>query len=542
MRFWLLAPPLMVLTSAVEPPPVPAEPIELAIARSMCGSGPAPAGATRILEGYGAGGFAVRTQVAEAQAFFSNGVQLAHAFAHQAAIDAFVEARRRDAACAMCAWGEAWSRGPTINFGVSSEDADKAAAIVAEAEKLAAGAPELERGLIAALKLRYTDEIVGRNRAFAEAMDTLAREHPADDALATLAADAWMIAGDWSKEALARPVELLEIVLGRNPDYAPAIHFYIHATEGAGFPERAERFADALPRLAPAASHLIHMPSHTYYWIGRYQDAASVNVRAVTIGEDDARTAGLKGDELWTVPSYHLHNVHFGLGGALMSGDGKAALALARPLIEWRARAGKVESFGQIVAGEAFVAVARFAAPEQMLALADPGADNPTARTMWRYARGEALARKGDLRGLKAEIRALRGQKAGLPRLATLGGLVLEARLAMLRGKPKAAVARLERAAAIEEVAPYGTSADPPLWWFPVRRLLATALLANGDAQGAWKAADASLKRRPHDPVALAVRGAARAEFGNAADAERDLADARARWRGDPAALVGPLS
>ena len=52
-----------------------------------------------------------------AQAFFDNGMQLAHAFAHKAAVEAMGEAVRLDPTCAMCLWGQAWARGPTINFG-----------------------------------------------------------------------------------------------------------------------------------------------------------------------------------------------------------------------------------------------------------------------------------------------------------------------------------------------------------------------------------------------------------------------------------------
>src|SRR5438128_1570305 len=63
----------------------------------------------QIMVGYGSGGFPVTTGVPQAQAFFNNGMQLAHAFAHTAAIAAFTEAVRLDPACAMCLWGEAWA-------------------------------------------------------------------------------------------------------------------------------------------------------------------------------------------------------------------------------------------------------------------------------------------------------------------------------------------------------------------------------------------------------------------------------------------------
>ena len=72
--------------------------------------------AKAILVGYGTGGFAIRTANPGAQAYFDNGMQLAHAFAHKAATGAFKRAEQLDPTCAMCVWGEAWSRGPTLNY------------------------------------------------------------------------------------------------------------------------------------------------------------------------------------------------------------------------------------------------------------------------------------------------------------------------------------------------------------------------------------------------------------------------------------------
>ncbi|MES2989389.1 MAG: hypothetical protein V4808_15930 [Pseudomonadota bacterium] len=535
MRRLMLAPMVLLLGSTAAPVPYSSA----AKLGSWCGSGDLVAedAKTVILAGYGAGGFKITTKSAEAQAFFTNGMQLAHAFAHKAAIKAFQEARRLDPECAMCAWGEAWSSGPTINYGIKPEEAKPLAAMVEEAEKLAAGATVRERNLIGALKLRYVG--AAGNRDFADAMEKIAAIAPGDDAIATIAADARMIAADdWNADTMKRPVEFLETVLARNPDYAPAIHFYIHATEGAGYPARAEKFADRLAIVAPAASHLIHMPSHTYYWIGRYGDAATSNFNAVKVDQANADRLKLPGpDAVWKL-GYHGHNVHFGLGGSLMSGDAEIGLKLAAPLIEMAGRSKEPLSvFMQAVLGEAYIAVARFGTADQMLATADPGDKSVVAQALWRYARGEALARKGDFAGVRREGRAVpkkvADDKSGMATaLLAISRNVLDGRVAMLQGKPAKAVAFFTAAAAIEEAKPLSNYMDPPLWWYPVRRDVAAALLASGDAKGALAAADASLKRRPQDPVALAIRGQAQAKLGATAGAARDLADAKRGWRG----------
>ena len=111
--------------------------------------------------------------IRKAQAFFDNGMQLAHAFAHKAAIEAMDEAVRLDPSCAMCLWGQAWASGPTINFGKSEDEVAKLAEIADKAAELAkANGTDRERALIHALQLRYKNGGGGKpgDLNFAKAM------------------------------------------------------------------------------------------------------------------------------------------------------------------------------------------------------------------------------------------------------------------------------------------------------------------------------------------------------------------------------------
>ncbi len=62
----------------------------------------------------------------------------------------------------------------------------------------------------------------------------------------------------------------LERVLASNPDHPGALHLYIHAVEASTQPGRAEAAADRLRPLMPGAGHIVHMPSHIYWRVGRY--------------------------------------------------------------------------------------------------------------------------------------------------------------------------------------------------------------------------------------------------------------------------------
>lgn len=473
----------------------------------------------QILDGYGAGGFKVDTTNPQAQAFFDNGMQLAHAFAHKAASDAMAEAVRLDPACAMCRWGEAWTSGPTINYSVEGKELATAARLAAKAQRMtrATGTP-LQRKLTAAMVTRYRHGGGGKagDLAFAKAMQALVVAYPANNAIATLAADAWMQApadsDDDFKRNNRKAITLLEPVLARNPDYTPAIHFYIHASESVDQGAKTEPFADRLGALAPKASHLVHMPSHTFYWVGRYADAARVNRQAVDIGIAQAKAMDAPLPEgVFGLP-YHAHNVTFGLGGALMAGDAENALYLGRQLVGVAEQKRMDGAFMQALAGSGYVALALHAPLAEVMAL--PAPTRPYLKGLWHYARGEAQARIGNAAAVRAEAAAISTpvadkEKEGWSWQAAeslrIAQAVLQGRAAILEGDYGAAQSAFLRGAEKQEQPAYGRAADPPLWWFPVRRSLAEAKLAAGDNAGARAEAQATLKVRPKDPGAMAL-------------------------------------
>ncbi|PZQ57879.1 MAG: hypothetical protein DI570_19240 [Phenylobacterium zucineum] len=555
LAVWCLAPPLL---NAMTPQPalLPVGKIcGFAAPETVGGGGSTPAEPRPdLLKGYGTTGFPVTGASPEAQAYFDNGMTLAHAFAHKPSIAAMTEAARLGPDCAMCVWGEAWVRGPTLNYSVDRKTTAELAALADKAASLVKNETPRERALIAALQLRYK---AGGNAAFAKAMDALVRAYPDDNEIAILAADALMITAFWDhgennpnlKPAMYRPVELLQAALARNPDDTGAIHFYIHATEVAGVPARALPYAERLQALSPAASHLVHMPSHTYYWVGRYGAAKRSNIDASAIDKQNAARQGLTGPEAVWKLSYHAHNVHFGIGSALMDGDAAGGLALAKDVIDYLPnQPGTGGGFLQVVAGNAYAAYGRYADQAAVAALADPGGKHPLARAMWRYARGEAAARRGDAGAIRAEalqiqlspgeLKGFKGPKAEAVAMAKIARLVLLGRAAMLENDPATAARQFHFAAELQRKQ-LRNFTDPPIWWYPIRRSYAAALLESGQAERAVTEAQASLARQPDDALTLLVLARAEAALKRPnADA---LDRARKGWTGDPGVLATNL-
>ncbi|MGH6919122.1 MAG: hypothetical protein ACREJ0_15625, partial [Geminicoccaceae bacterium] len=311
---------------------------------------------------------------------------------------------------------------------------------------------------------------------------------------------------------LGEAVAAIEGVLDVNPDHPGAIHLYIHLTEASAGPERAEPFADRLAALMPAAGHIVHMPAHTYYRIGRYLDALETNVAAVAA--DEAYLAQV--DATGAYPyGYYPHNIHFALMSAFMAGDAERALWAADRL-EGKVQDEVAAAIGwiQLIKQGPYFTHAHMSDPDTVLAIADPGDGFPLVKAMWHYARGVAFAGKGDVAAARreaaqiAEISARHDPDATYPPdiapvandTMAIARHVVEARVAQADGDLAQAIAELETAVQIQDSLAY---LEPPFWYYPVRQSLGAALLMAGRPADAADVLRQSLVAAPNNGWAL---------------------------------------
>ena len=151
--------------------------------------------------------------------------------------------------------------------------------------------------------------------------------------------DYWRKGGREPNPQSAPIVPTLERVLARAPNHVGAIHFYIHAVEASDRPERAEPYADKLRGAVPGAGHLVHMPSHIFYRVGRYLDALADNKTAV--GVDEKYLADANAPMGVYRLGYYPHNIHFVMASAQMAGDGPTVIAAAEKLRAPHPRRGR---------------------------------------------------------------------------------------------------------------------------------------------------------------------------------------------------------
>ena len=484
-----------------------------------------------IESGMGSGGFAVRTSDPEAQAWFDYGLQLFHAFYHDDSKLAFDRAVERDPQCSMCLWGQALSRGATQNYDVSADDQKSALDDARKAQ--AAAVTELEKTVSAALIARYSAKQDPKAETdFAAALEAAQALDPQAADISLIAAEALLTAARrGNPEAASHAVAILEPILARDPDNTAAIHYYIHATAWTGQSAQAEPYAERLADLAPKASHLVHMAGHAFFPLGRYEDAAVANARALLVDAEHAAATGLAGP-LGT-PGYYGHNLAFGLDAALMAGDAELAVKFAHDADV--AFIDRPRENSEEVLRYADVALARFT-PDEMLRVPTHGTG--LLDLMQHYARGEAFAVQRDVASLKLEERALRAKIQHRPKIWTdettlplIADTVLEGRIAMLSGDPKRAARIFGKAAALQEA--HNCCSEPPPWWYPVRRSLAAAYFEAGRYSEAAREARASLQHSPRDGLALLILSRAEERLGDTESARQHRDEAAKAWLGD---------
>jgi len=369
-----------------------------------------------------------------------------------------------------------------------------------------------------------------------------------------LAAESAMTTTPWyywdevSKEPqprIANAVSLIQAVVARNPTHPQASHLYIHLMENSADPHMAEKAADTLAGSGPKAlGHLVHMPSHIYYRIGRYKDSMKSNILGARADEKYLQTVG--DDGLYRF-GYYPHNVHFLLTSAQMVGNMHAVSQetdrLKRIL---SVDAARDMAWVQAIHAAPSFALAQFASPAAILALTDEPSPLAYVEAMRHYARAVAYLGNGDNKSFNAEIAMLDASandadvlamhEQGFPasELVKLASHVAHGKHAMARGKPREAIAHFEAAEKIEATIPYN---EPPYWYYPVAQSRGAALYAAGDYSGASKAFRAALFKAPNNSWALYGLSKSEARAGHKAEAAAAKAKLDEVWQGDPAWL-----
>ena len=360
-----------------------------------------PAGT--LIEGVGGCDLPVTTTNAKAKELTLQGFALIHCFWFNEAVRSFRDATKEDPSCATAWLGLAISETlPWHRPGNLKKEADYA---IERAVALSGTASDIEQEMIAAFRLRsLTRE--DRGSEFEKKLDALILRYPDKDEPRLLLAairvqlclsDGYDAKGDPASE-MKKVAALIDAVIKRHPDNAGAHHYWIHANEGMT-PDLAVGSADVLGKLAPASSHMVHMPGHIYNRVGMYSKAHEVF--SASTQADKAYYPKVAGSDNNTNWNYG-HNLAYTSSNLAEMGRIKEAISIypnSKDEVMWRAGRWAEISGGSFEKGMAAVAAGDLAAAREALGSLDGGEESEKTPSFQRTRARVEAAKAHELRG-----------------------------------------------------------------------------------------------------------------------------------------------
>jgi hypothetical protein len=220
------------------------------------------------------------TGSADCQRLFRDGMLAMHSFMYEQARLGFEQALAADPTCAMAAWGVAMSHNHPIWSQRAAARGRAALAQVTDEAHLTA----VERDYLAVARALYgPDDLRAAYRAWLAAAAAMARAHPGDDEVALQHALALLSVYGYDPDHVREQMDAGAIaldVLARQPQHPGAAHYVIHAFDSREHAILALPAARVYARIAPAAGHAQHMPSHTFSLLGMWDEMVPSNERA----------------------------------------------------------------------------------------------------------------------------------------------------------------------------------------------------------------------------------------------------------------------
>lgn len=466
-----------------------------------------------------------------AQQQFNRATAILHSFWYEEAVKAFGAVTEADPNCAMGYWGVAMSYWTPLWNPPTPSALKAGAAAVAKAQAVGT-ATAREQDYIGAVATFYrdSDKLDHRTRsvAYEKAMEQLHVRYPDDREAAVfyaLALDATALPSDKTYANQKKAAAILEQIFVENPNHPGVAHYLIHSYDSAPLAAQAVPAAICYSKIAPAVPHALHMPSHIFTRLGKWQDSIVSNRAAVEAGQTYA--VHQFGDGVAWAESLHAMD-YLEYAYLQQAQDGEAKKVVDQLTAYRRAAPEAPAAAYALAAVPARYALERRdwkqAATLSLPPLAFPWEAFPWTGAMVTFARALGLAQTGDLGGAQAELDRLLSArdaaKAKDPYWAAQVEVERQAAAAMLaraQGRNEEALAGMRSAAELE--ASMDKHPVTPGAIVPVRELLGDLLFEmelSGQALGEY---ERSLKTDPNR--FRSVYGAAKAaeRSGDAAKA-----------------------
>lgn len=242
---------------------------------------------------------------------FEKGLLLLHSFEYEDANEAFRKAQKKDSLEIMTYWGLAMTHYKAL-WGLQDVEAGRAVisewdAIKSEAKPVS----ELEKQFWHGVEILYGEGELGeRNEAYAGHMKQLYEANPDNLEVAAFYSLALMWADYYDDNQLQLSSQIAEGIIAENPTHPGALHYMIHANDNPDYAKAAISAANMYAKVAPDATHALHMPSHIYVALGMWKEVVSSNTASYAASISRMERKGLTGNSR----GYHsMAWLHYGL-------------------------------------------------------------------------------------------------------------------------------------------------------------------------------------------------------------------------------------
>lgn len=432
-----------------------------------------------------------------AQRRFDRAMRYQHSFWYAAAKEIFEDVAKADPECGMAHWGVALSllnnphaAIPVANLAPGLAAIQKAKAVGAKTER--------ERDYIDALMLMYVDHDklshTQRIRAFLGAMEKLAAKYPKDDEAQIAYAITLNTSASPADKTYAQQTKgaaILEPISIRLPQHPGVTHYLIHLYD---YPATAQKGLDAAGRyakIAPAAPHAQHMPSHIYTRVGYWKESVESNLASVKAAKIDKSL----GDQL--------HGQDYLVYAYLQTAQDKLARAVVDDISATNVTSNVQAGGFALAASPARYEMERGDWKAAAGLQVRPSPFNH-AMAITHFARAVGAARSGNPGAAKADIAKLAelrdklrdAKDAYWSEQVDIQWQVANAWVLNAEGKPEEALKAISAAADAEDKTEKSPVTPGPL--APARELYGEMLLERGMAKEALAAFEATKAKEPN--------------------------------------------
>jgi tetratricopeptide (TPR) repeat protein len=444
-----------------------------------------------------------------AQRRFDRAIRYQHSFWYRESKEIFRSVLEADPTCAIATWGIAQSLLANPFNPTPPKNLTEGFAAIQMGMRIGA-ATQRENDLIAAIGVYYTDFVKldqrSRAQAYLKAMAEVAGRYPDDDETQIYYALTLDVAASPSDKTYANQLKaaaILEGIFKRQPQHPGVAHYLIHTYD---YPPIAEKGVDAAQRyakIAEAAPHAQHMPSHIFTRVGYWKESIASNTVAANLAKAEKE------------PDDQLHASDYMVYASLQLGrDGAARQIIGEMNTVTGFNPDRNTGLFALAASPARYVVERGdwkGATELQVRPSKFG----YVDAITHFARALGAARSGNPDAATADIAKLAELRDRLREAkdaywsvqVDIQWQVASAWVSHAQGRHEEALKIMSAAADAEDKTEKGTVTPGPL--APARELYGAMLLDRGKAADALAAFEAVLKKEPNRFNALS--GAARA-------------------------------